>query len=448
MMTELAGSVWWFVLSLGLLVTFHEYGHFIVGRLFGVRVLRFSVGFGSALLKRVGKTGTEYVLAAIPLGGYVKFLDEREQKVPAAQQRETFNSKPVWQRFLIVLAGPLFNFILCIFLLWAMFIIGKSDFAPVIAEPQALAKEAGFQADDEIIRVGQVDVSNWTQASIELALAGMDRENRSVTVRRGDSDLTLNMAFSQLPNKLKQEDMLSVMGFTARVTQPNSVIGVVGEGSAAAQVGIAPGDRIERINDQVITQWRDVLEALKEPSQTGEVVQVWVSRGQQMQQFALTPMPFEQNGQKRYVLGVSPEQPKQAMLRYGPVAAVGAAWHETWNMTNKYVAVLKRLVTGKASLDNVSGPITIARVANSQAKAGIDWFLSFMAMLSMSLCIMNLLPIPVLDGGHLMFYLVEMVTGRPVSERVLMTGQMVGLFLIVALMGLALFNDIGRLVGG
>lgn len=447
-MTELAGSIWWFVLSLGLLVTFHEYGHFIVGRLFGVRVLRFSVGFGSALWKKVGKTGTEYVLAAIPLGGYVKFLDEHETEVPASERHETFNSKPVWQRFLIVLAGPLFNFILCIFLLWAMFVIGKSDFAPVIAEPQALAKEAGFQADDEIVRVGQVGVSNWTQASIELALAGMDRENRSVTVKRGDDELTLNMAFSQLPNKLKQEQMLSAMGFSTRVAHPGNVIGVVGKDSAAAQAGIEAGDRIERINDQVIDDWQGVLKALAKPSETGEAVDVWVARGQHMQQFTLTPTLFEQGGKKRYVLGVSPQAPKQAMLRYGPVAAIGAAWDETWTMTHKYVAVLKRLVTGKASLDNVSGPITIARVANSQAKAGMDWFLSFMAMLSMSLCIMNLLPIPVLDGGHLMFYLVEMVTGRPVGERVLMAGQMIGLFLIVALMGLALFNDIGRLVGG
>jgi regulator of sigma E protease len=445
---EFFGSVWWLIVSLGVLVTFHEFGHYWVARRFGVKVLRFSVGFGKALWKRTAKDGTEYVIAAIPLGGYVKMLDEREDDVPPELLPQAFNRKPVWQRFLIVAAGPVFNLILCIGLLWAMFVIGKSDFAPVVGEVSGIAAESGLRPNDRIIAFEGEPVATWTDALSETLIAAIDRRAVKLTVEREGSDAQIvTLDLSRLPEDFDQARAFEAMGLEPRHWTPEPVIGEVTPGAPAELAGLQAGDRILAIGSTPIGGFRDIAGALKAQAAEGQPLAVRVQRkGGGEETVSVVPVWTAQGAkQPRWMLGIG-DPSERALLRYGPIDAIGAAFAETGALTSRTVGLLRRMLTGQASLENISGPITIAQVANTTAGIGADWFLSFLAMLSLSLCIMNLLPVPILDGGHLLYFLVEMIKGSPVSERVMVAGQYVGLALLAGLMGLAFYNDIARLV--
>lgn len=443
-MTEFFGSVWWLIVSLGILVTFHEFGHYWVARRCGVRVLRFSVGFGKPLWKRIGRDGTEYAVAWIPLGGYVKMLDEREVEVAPSERHESFNAKSVWQRIAIVAAGPVANLLLCVALLWLMFVVGKPDFQPDIGRAEGIAAEAGFQAGDRLLEVDGRPTRTWSEAGIALATAVIDREPTPVRVRTADGDERVRLLPLDRPGlELSEERPFTDLGL--RPAWP-AVIGEVTSGSAAEAAGLRAGDRILSLGGRAVHTYDQVAPLLQEVAGADTPLALAVERDGRRLQLEVRPQRVEREGRTVWQLGVLAAPLEQdALLRFGPLAAVPAALAETRQMTSDVLGMLWRMVSGQASLKNISGPITIARVANGSAGLGPAWFLNFLAILSLSLCIMNLLPIPVLDGGHLLYYLIELVKGSPVGERGLMAGQYIGLALLAGLMGLAFYNDILRL---
>ncbi len=449
-MFQYAGWIWWLLVSLGILVTFHEFGHYWVARRCGVKVLRFSVGFGRPLYRRVGRDGTEYVVGWIPLGGYVKMLDEREFDVPAALLPQAFNRKSVYQRFAIVAAGPIFNLILCVALLWAMFVVGKADYLPLVGQTQGIAAQAGLRMDDRIVSIDDQRMDTWTHAQIALATAAVDRRPVEVEVLRGTGDsASLRLDLSTFDAAPAPATALRDIGIVPRQFLLEPVVGSFAEGSAAQRAGLQVGDRLLSIGDRSLHSWNDVGSAVQAQASADAPLALVVERDGVRQPFQVQPVRDDSQAPGRWLLGIAPS-PKaathDALLRYGPGDAVGAAFEETWRMTTATVGMIWRMVRGAMSLENINGPISIAQYANASAQMGLAWFLSFLALLSLSLCIMNLLPIPILDGGHLLYYLIEMVKGSPVSERTMIAGQFVGLALLVGLMGLAFYNDILRLM--
>jgi regulator of sigma E protease len=442
-MTEFFGSIWWLLVSLGILVTFHEFGHYWVARRCGVRVLRFSVGFGKPLWTRIGKDGTEYVVAMLPLGGYVKMLDEREVEVAPHERHESFNAKSVWQRIAIVAAGPLANLLLCIALLWLMFVIGKPDARPDLGRVEGIAAEAGFQPGDRLLDVAGRATPTWTDAGIALSTAIMDREATPVRVRTADGSEAIRRLPLDRPGLvLREEQPFEDLGLMLRFP---AVVGGIQPGSAA-EGQLRVGDRIVSVAGEPILGYDQIGPALQRLSAPGRTLDLVVERGDRRQTVQVDPRLVGEGEARTWILGITAAAPEQdALLRYGPLQAVPVALAQTHRMASDVVGMLWRMVTGKASLQNISGPITIARVANGSASLGPAWFLNFLAILSLSLCIMNLLPIPVLDGGHLLYYLIELVKGSPVGERALVAGQYVGLAMLASLMGLAFYNDILRL---
>lgn len=452
-MQDIVGSIWWLIVSLGILVTFHEFGHYWVARRCGVRVLRFSIGFGKPLWKRVGRDGTEYVIAALPLGGYVKMLDEREADVPAEQLHEAFNRKSVSQRIAIVAAGPAFNLLLCLFLLWGMFLVGKGDYQPVIGRADKVAAEAGFREGDRILSIDGQDMQTWTHVGMSLIGAALDRRTVLIEVQDAEGHTqSRSLELGRLPQGLKESSLMPAIGLVPQQVLLPPVIGEVAAGTPAALAGLERGDRIRSIDGQPLRSWDQITPRVVAAAAAGRPASIGFERAGVFNEVALTPAPNPDASsdatQPPYILGLRPKPATathDAVLRYGPMDAVGASFRETWRLTTVTFGMLYRMVTGVASLQNLSGPITIAQFANDSAQRGVAWFLFFLGLLSLSLCIMNLLPIPILDGGHLLYYLIEAIKGAPVSEKSLILGQYVGLAMLGGLMALAFYNDILRL---
>ncbi len=446
-MGDFLGSVWWLVVSLGLLVTFHEFGHYWVARRCGVDVLRFSVGFGRPLWSRRNRAGTEFAISAIPLGGYVKMLDEREADVPVHRQAYAFNRQGVWRRIAIVAAGPAANLLLCVALLWVMFMVGRQDYAPVVGQASGVAAQAGFQPGDRLLQVDGRRIATWTEAAMALATPALDR--RDIEVRVEDAagqQLARTLRLSQLPANLDEHRIPEQAGFTWRFLQAPARIEAVAEGSVA-QGSLLPGDLILAIDGTRIDAADQVSPAVQALGERGGLGMVEVERDGERLALELAPRrSTDPDRAGRWELGIAlarPEAPAyDAVQRYGPLAAVPMAVRETGRLASDSLGMMRRMVTGEASVKNLSGPVTIARAANASAKRGTDWFLYFLALLSLSLAIINLLPIPILDGGHLLYYLIELVKGSPLSERAMAAGQYVGLALLAGLMGLAFYNDI------
>ncbi|MBB5206926.1 RIP metalloprotease RseP [Chiayiivirga flava] len=449
-MSTVFGSIWWLIVSLGILVTFHEFGHYLVARLCGVKVLRFSVGFGRPLWKRVGRDGTEYVVAMLPLGGYVKMLDEREVEVAPHELPQAFTRKTVWQRFAIVAAGPAFNLVLCLALLWGMFVIGKNDYQPLVGRTQSLAAQAGLALDDRIVAIDGERMDTWTHAAMAITAGALDRAPLDVEVLRANGDTrTLTLDLSRLDRKIDETTALRDIGIVPRQFLMAPLVGPDIAGTPAQAAGLQPGDRIVAVGAQPIQWWDEVGNAVQAQAAEGRPLRIDYTRDGQPGSVDIVPTLDRSESTPRWVLGIpNPKLQAQydALLRFGPIDAIGASLHETWRLTGSTFGMLWRMVNGSASLKNISGPISIAQYANDSAQRGVAWFLWFLAILSLSLCIMNLLPIPILDGGHLLYYLIEMVKGSPVSERTLIAGQYLGIALLAGLMGLAFYNDIARLV--
>lgn len=445
------------LVALGVLVTFHEFGHYWVARRCGVKVLRFSVGFGRPLWSRRGKDGTEYVIAAIPLGGYVSMLDEgrlEEDDVqrPASELAQAFNRQSVWKRIAIVAAGPLANLLLAVALLWAMLVIGRPDYAPVVGKAEGIAARAGLRAGDAIRAVGGRETPTWSEAQMALTVAALDRQPLQVEIARaGDGTQTRTLPLDTLPAGFDEGRALQAVGLAARHELLPAVVGTVSEGLPAWGV-LAEGDRITAIDASPVTSFDDIGPLVRALGQRGGPGMVEVERDGERLALELVPARRRNpDGSASWVLGVAnaaaTRPAPDAVLRLNPIAAIPAAIEETGYQVRQLFAMIGRAFSGRVSVENtVSGPIAIAQAANAYASGGAAWFLNFLALLSVSLAILNLLPIPVLDGGHLLYYLIELATGRPLGERAMAVGQYLGLALIAGLTGLAFYNDILRLV--
>ena len=449
-MADFLGSVWWMIVSLGLLVTFHEFGHYWVARRCGVKVLRFSIGFGRPLCSRRGRDGTEFAIAAIPLGGYVKMLDEREAEVPAGERMQAFNNKSVWQRIAVVAAGPLANLVLCVALLWAMFVIGRQDYSATLGHGSGMAASAGFAAGDRIIDVDGRPVATWSEASLALTTAAMDRHDARVRVIDAADDERIRvLPLSTLPEGFDERSVPVQAGLRWQFWLQPAQVETVLDGSAASGQ-LQPGDLILAIDGQQVESADQVSPLIQQLGARGGAGMLEVERAGQRLALEVTPQRAPGEGQPRWLLGVgfvTGQAPAyDARQQFGPLAALPAALRETGKLAADSLGMMRRMLTGHASVKNISGPITIARVANASAERGVDWFLYFLALLSLSLCIINLMPIPILDGGHLLYYLIELVKGSPLSERAMAAGQYLGLALLAGLMGLAFYNDILGLI--
>jgi len=452
---DILGPIFWLIVALGLLVTFHEYGHFWVARRCGVRVLRFSVGFGSALWSRTARDGTEYRLAAIPLGGYVKMLDEREGPVAPEQRDAAFNRKPVGQRIAIVAAGPVFNLIFALAAFWLMFVIGISETRPVLNPPTGMAAEAGLLEDDLIVEVDGQPVQTWTHTLLRLIPPSLDRRSIEMTVAGLDgSERTIDLPLRELGPEFDEEDTLKSLGLNPWRPDFEPIIGEVSEQSPAESAGLSSGDRITAINGTSVQGWRDITREIGTQSVNpdGSLNPITLSMERAGRSWQVDIEPEIRDGRPLLGIGAPPiDESLQErfdrsffVLQLGPIEAVGAAFSETGRLTAATLGILGRMITGSASLSNLSGPITIAQMADSSARLGLSRFLFFLGLISLSLAIINLLPIPMLDGGHLLYYVVEIIKGSPVSEQVQVAGQYLGLLLVVSLMSLAIFNDILR----
>lgn len=441
------------IVVLGLLITFHEFGHYWVARRCGVRVLRFSVGFGKPIWSRVDRHGTEFALAAIPLGGYVKMLDEREAPVPDEQLDEAFNRKTVWQRIAIVAAGPLANFLLAIVAYWALFVAGTTTVAPLVGDiaPDSPAANSGLQSGQEIVAVQGNAVRSWDE--INLRLIGLIGASGELTLTaRDDADSTSREFRLPVDNYLVRQDPpqpLATLGITPWQPRFPAVLGQVVDGEAAAEAGLESGDEIQAVNGVAIDEWMDFVSVVR--ASPGEALELIVARGNEQLELMLVPgsRELETGSAIGYVgAGVEPvEWPEEFRreIRYGPVAAVAQAMNRTGEMTLLTLDAIRKMLVGLISPSNLSGPITIAQVAGDTARSGLESFVSFLAYLSISLAVLNLLPIPVLDGGHLLYYFIEAVRGRPVSERTQAIGLRIGLAMVGTLMLMALYFDLMRL---
>ncbi|HEX5960638.1 MAG TPA: RIP metalloprotease RseP [Rhodanobacteraceae bacterium] len=447
---NILGSAWWMIVTLGILVTFHEFGHFWVARRCGVKVLRFSVGFGSPIKSWYGKDGTEYCVAWIPLGGYVKMLDAREGVVPPADRPREFTGKPIWQRILIVLAGPGFNLIFAVAAFWAMLVIGKPDFQPLVGDVTHLAAQAGVQRGDRILSVDGQPVSNWTDLGLSLANAAQTHRATPLELRTPDGDVqTRVLHFDKLPPHPSDRTIVEQTGMMPLQRSLPPVVGQVVPDSAAHAAGLAPGDRIVSIDGTAIGDWNQLVDTTRKLARADQLLTLVVERGDRSMTVRLQPrLAREPDGTQAWLIGIAvrPTAAKyDTVLRRGPLQAVPAAFGQMWNITATTVKMLGHMLTGQASLSNLSGPISIAQYAQTSAEMGPAWFLYFLGIISLSLGIMNLLPIPILDGGHLLYYLIELVKGSPLSERAMAAGQYMGMALLVMLMGLAFYNDILRI---
>nr|WP_269438915.1 RIP metalloprotease RseP [Halomonas sp. IOP_6] len=441
------------IVVLGLLVTFHEFGHFWVARRCGVKVLRFSVGFGKPLWSTVDRHGTEFAVAAIPLGGYVKMLDEREAPVPEEQLDQAFNRKNVWQRIAIVAAGPIANFLLAIVAYWALFVAGTTTVAPVVGDvaPNSPAAEAGLSHGAEITSIQGDAMRSWEE--INLKLVSMIGFNGDLMLEAQPEGANASRVY-QLPvvdYMVRQDPPQPMQSLGITPWRPNvpAVLGQVIDGQAASQSGLRAGDRILSLDGEPIDDWMQFVSIIRESA--GQTLVVSYQRGDEQGSLSLTPgrNTLESGGEVGYI-GAGAQQvtwPEefQREIRYGPVAAVGQALSRTGEMTLLTVDAIRKMLVGLISPSNLSGPITIAQISGDSARAGMEAFVGFLAYLSISLGVLNLLPIPVLDGGHLLYYFIEVVRGRPVSEQTQAVGLRIGLAMVGTLMLMALYFDLMRL---
>jgi regulator of sigma E protease len=439
-----------FIIALGILVAVHEWGHFYVARKCGVQVERFSIGFGKPIWRKLSKSGTEYVIAMIPLGGYVRMLDGRIDDVPPHLADKAFNNKPVLQRMAVIAAGPGVNFIFAFFALWLMYLVGLQTVKPVVksVEPDSIAEMAGMQNGDEIIKIGSRATPDWEAVNFEL-VSNIGDEKAQVTVKNSagvEKELTFTLtSWNFDPDS---ESPLSSLGLTPFRPDPTLEVGFVGEGSAAQQAGLKIGDTLIAMNGNKLSSWNGLVDVVVDSP--GERVALEIERDGQTQILHATIARRDTpQGQSGY-LGVSPTfepWPEGYVFthQYGIIEAIGRALDKTWRLMTLSVDMIGKLITGDVSVKNLNGPISIAQGAGTSAEYGLAYFLSFLALISVNLGIINLLPLPMLDGGHLMFFTVEWITGKPVPEAVQEWGYRIGGVLLFMIMGIAIFNDIARI---
>lgn len=441
-----------FIIALGILITVHEYGHFWVARKNGVKVQKFSIGFGKKLWSKVGKDGTEYVIALIPLGGYVKMLDDRVDDVLPEDSDKTFNSKSVYQRIAIIAAGPFANFAFAIVAFYLMFLIGVPSIKPIIGgiEVASIADKANLPAQSQIVEIAGGKVTDWQD--VNLALIGeIGSESIEIKTKKEDSlhitesllD-TQNWTFS--PDKISAIASLGIKPFRAKVYNE---LAVIQADSPAEKAGLKVGDVLLYVNGVSIEgNWYNFSNAIK--TLAGQSVEIKIQRQGVNEIITAVPKSISRNGKKIGYLGVSPKSDKypekyQINTSYGPIDALIQSVNRTWNLVALSFDMIGKLLTGDVSVKNLSGPISIAQGAGNSANIGLVYFLGFLALISINLGIINLLPLPVLDGGHLLYYIIELFTGKPVPEKIQEVGFKFGTITLLGLMSIALFNDLSRL---
>lgn len=439
-----------FIVALGVLVAVHEFGHFWVARRNGIKVERFSIGFGKAIWRRVGKDGTEYVLAMIPLGGYVKMLDSRIEDVPESLQGQAFNHKSVWARMAVVVAGPMANFVFAIFAFWLMFLIGVPAVKPVLNDVTASspAAEAGLLPGMEIQVIDGKRVRTWEE--VNFALIGRLGDDSTEFSVKNSAGVTQQARINLIGWEFNpdQQSPMGALGLVPVGPKLTLTVAQVLEDGPAGLAGIKNGDVLQAINGESLSSWQQLVSKVQAAPE--KELELDVLRDGQRLSLILTPARHESSERVIGYAGLAPKVLPVADeyrfdMRYGLFAAVGAGVERTWDLTVLTFQMLGKLVTGVVSVDNLSGPISIAKGAGATADYGLVYFLGFMALVSVNLGIINLLPLPVLDGGHLLFYIIEAVTGRPVPEKIQEVGFKIGAALLMMLMGLALFNDFARL---
>ncbi|WP_237883994.1 sigma E protease regulator RseP [Pseudomonas sp. PGPR40] len=440
------------LVALGVLVTFHEFGHFWVARRCGVKVLRFSVGFGMPLLRWYDSKGTEFVVAAIPLGGYVKMLDEREGEVPADQVNQSFNRKSVRQRIAIVAAGPIANFLLAMVFFWALAMLGSEQVRPVIGavESGSIASKAGLSPGQEIIAIDGEPTSGWAAVNLQLIRRLGESGSLQLLVREQGStvDSPRELVLDKWLKGAEEPDPIRSLGIRPWRPALPPVLAEFDPKGPAKAAGLKTGDRLLALDGKALDDWQQVVDIVRKHPDTKIMLRV-ERDGAQIDVPVTLAARGESKSPNGYLgAGVKAVDWPPEMIRevsYGPVAAIGEGARRTWTMSVLTLDSLKKMLFGELSVKNLSGPITIAKVAGASAQSGVADFLNFLAYLSISLGVLNLLPIPVLDGGHLLFYLIEWARGRPLSDRVQGWGIQIGISLVVGVMLLALVNDLGRL---
>ncbi len=451
----MSGAIWnllSFIVALGVLITVHEFGHFWVARRNGVLVKRFSIGFGKALLRWRDRQGTEFVIAAIPLGGYVRMLDERVDPVLPQFKDLAFNHKTVWQRMAIIAAGPAANFIFAVFALWLMYMLGVQTMRPVVGKvaPQSIAAQAGITSQQQIISVNQHKATDASSVNLLLVeQIGRDRIELGVKDIHSQQQRTLILDTSSWQFDPEKQSVFASLGIELARPQALTEIAAVASGSAAERDGLQINDKILRINDDIIHDWSQLQGIIANAAEQTLAVEL-LRDGQQLT-LQITPARAATNdGFSQGVLGISPkvsEWPDGVLYtqRYGVVDALGAGIAQTWQLTRLSFTMIAKLISGDVSVKHLSGPISIAQGAGTTASIGLVAFLSFLALISVNLAVINLLPLPVLDGGHLMYMLLELIRGKPVSEKTQEIGFRFGALVLLMLMGIALLNDISRL---
>ena len=445
-----------FIVAIAVLVVFHELGHFAVARLCDVKVLRFSVGFGRIIYaRRFGGGETEWALSAVPLGGYVKMLDEREGEVAKRELPRAFNRKPAWQRILIVAAGPVANMLLAVLLYWAMFMHGVPGLKPILGRvvSDTPAATARMQQGETVVSINGRAVPNWQEFRWSLLNLAVEGEGVNIEGRMPDGTLrTHRLDLSGLKPSDLDKNFMGQLGLQPFEPTIPPEIGRLVAGGAAKRDGLKQGDLVLSVNGHPLKRWEDLVEVVR--SHPGGLLRMEVRRDTGKRMVDVTPATVEEGGKQVGKIGAAPHVDRKAFdailnnVSYGPFAALGHALHKTWQTAALSLEMVGKMIAGQVSLKNLSGPITIADYAGQSAQMGISPYLGFLALISISLGVLNLMPIPLLDGGHLLYYTVELIKGSPVSEKVWEIGQSIGIALLVTLMAFALYNDISRLILG
>jgi len=441
-----------FIVAISILVAIHEYGHYIVAKKLGVKILRFSIGFGKPLWKKTfGKDKTEFVIASLPFGGYVKMLDKRESEVAAHEEHREFTRQSVWTRIAIVAAGPIFNFIFAILAYWLMFVVGVSGIKPVVGDidVDGLAAKSGLVSGYEIVSVNNNKTPIWDVAVKNIIPAIVDRSQAELELKDSDGNtFTRTLDFSGTKGEIKVEQIFKQLGFKPWRPIIKPVVGFVVENSPADNAGFEVDDSIVSINNIKTIDWIDVVDIVLDKPE--KILQIVVVRDGLEKTLQVIPEKIDRNGKSVGRLGLGHKAgasyPKEMRVTHGYnlIESIPRAFSRTWDFSVLTLKMMGKIFTGDISVKNLSGPVSIARYAGYSASAGLARFLDFLAIVSISLGILNLLPIPILDGGHLTYYIIEVVRKKPVSEETQEFASRIGIVLLFMLMSVALYNDLLR----